>query len=97
MTKKIVAKTNIAHGKDDGTVVEFKPGDEVNPRELGLSKGQIEQLYDAGAIELQETADAREEAEEKSDSQENVSPAKKAAPAKATTSEVKSSGTSNAT
>lgn len=95
MAKKIVAKTNISYGKKDGEQVDFAPGDEVNASELGMTKAQLEQLYDAGAIELQETADAREEAEEKKDEtpvvEEPVTP-----PAKSTPTKAASSGKGNA-
>lgn len=106
MAKKIVAKTNISYGKKDGETVEFAPGDEVNASELGMTKTQLEQLYDAGAIELQETADAREEDKEKA-SEDNEAPVTeepvvppaaptKSTPTKATASEAKSGGKGNA-
>lgn len=77
MAKKIVAKTNISYGKKDGESVELVPGDEVNVSELGITKTQLEQLYDAGAIELQERVEKKEEsAVPASDSQENTPPVK---------------------
>jgi len=80
MVKKIVAKTNISYGAKDGEVFDFEPGDEVDASKLGMTKAQLEQLYDAGAIELQETTDAKEKKEEPvvpaSDSQENAPPMK---------------------
>lgn len=74
MAKKITAKLNIQHGLDDGTVVHLVPGDEVDQAKLGLTKTQLEQLYDAGAIAIEETQEAP------------ASTPTKSAPAKATTS-----------
>ena len=108
MAKKVVAKTNISFGKKDGETVEFAPGDEVNVSELGMTKAQLEQLYDAGAIELQETADAREESADEDKEKEEAplaeepvstppaTPAKSTTPTKATASEAKSGGKGNA-
>lgn len=104
MAKKIVAKTSISYGKKDGEQVDFVPGDEVNASELGMTKAQLEQLYDAGAIELQETADAREDVETKDEEEkakEKPEPVKapatktEATSAKVTTSGVKSGDKSN--
>lgn len=96
MTKKIVAKTNISYGTPEGKSVELKPGDDVNAGELGMTEAQLKELYDAGAIELQETVDKREkvgkEELEAKEAAEVVSPAK-TAPTKA----VKPSGSGNPT
>lgn len=65
MAKKVVAKTNISYGNANGEQVDIVVGDEVDPKALGMTKKQLTDLYDAGAIELEETADKREEDQEK--------------------------------
>lgn len=85
MAKKIVAKTNISYGKADGEVVEIAAGDEVDAQELGMTKQQLKDLYDAGAL----TVEGNDDVEEKKEAPV------KAAPTKATASEVKSGDKSN--
>jgi len=96
MGKKVVAKTDIKHVVD-GEKYNVRAGEVVDPNKF--TKQQLEQLYDAGAVELQETADAREEDAEPPVTDEPVSPpavSVKSTPAKATTSEAKSGGKGNA-
>lgn len=64
MAKKIVAKTRISHGMSDGKTVEVQVGEEVDPKKLELTKEQLTQLYEAGAVEVQETKDEKVEEEE---------------------------------
>lgn len=106
MAKKVIAKTNISYGKSDGETVQIPAGEEVDTKGLGMTRKQLEELYDAGALEFDETADERNEDKEKA-SEENeatmvdepvVPPAAptKSTPTKATASEAKSGGKGNA-
>lgn len=60
MAKKVIAKTNIDYGKADGEVVKIAVGEEVDTKGLGMTKKQLEDLYDAGAVDIEETADTEE-------------------------------------
>jgi hypothetical protein len=44
-----VAKTNVDHGRPDGTLLRFKTGDVVE----GLTKSEIKSFLENGLIELQ--------------------------------------------
>lgn len=105
MAKKIVAKTNISYGKADGEQVDIVAGDEVDPKALGMTRKQLTDLYDAGALEIQETEDKREDDKEKAAEEtgtmatEEPTPGSsapvKSTPTKATAAEEKSSGKGN--
>lgn len=83
MAKKVIANTGIKH-IFDGQDYLVLAGEVVDTSKF--SKEQLEQLYDAGAVTIEETKDVEIES----------STPKKAVPAKAATPEVKSSGPGNA-
>lgn len=55
MSKKIVAITQIHHGMADGETYIVQAGEEVNPGKF--TKEQLEALYDAGAVSVDEGAE----------------------------------------
>lgn len=63
MAKGYKATTTIQHGWEDGTMKVFKPGDLVK----GLSKVQMAQLWEAGALEATTVDTSPVGAEEASD------------------------------
>lgn len=63
MAKAWKSTTTIQYGKEDGTLVVFKPGDTV----MGLSKVQMAQLWEAGALEATTVDTSPVGAEEASD------------------------------
>ena len=58
MAQKIVATTNITYGTADGESVTFQVGDPVDTEKYGITKVQLKDLYDAGAITIEDVPDA---------------------------------------
>lgn len=55
MPKKIFAVTNVKTGSGDGQFITA--GNEVKQAELGISKAQLLELHEAGAIEVRTVDD----------------------------------------